>query len=76
MTICFWLLDETDDSFKNYFVWSLTMVMMAFCGAAAGITVGILNESPASAAIVMNCMIMLNVLGSGAIVNANISNWF
>jgi hypothetical protein len=70
------MYDFTDDSFKNYFVWSLTMVMVCFTGLAAGITVGILNEAPASAAIVMNAMIMLNVLGSGAIVNAQQSNWF
>ena len=45
------------------------MVMVCFTGLAAGITVGILNEAPASAAILMNAFIMLNVLGSGAIVN-------
>jgi len=75
-TISFWLYDFTDDSFKNYFVWSLSMVMVCFTGCSVGITVGILTEAPASAAIIMNALIMMNVLGSGAIVNANQSNWF
>lgn len=46
------------------------MVMVCFTGCSVGITVGILNEAPSSAAIIMNALIMLNVLGSGAIVNA------
>lgn len=75
-TMSWWLFDFTDDSFKNYFVWSLSMVMMCFTGCAAGITVGILNESPTSAAIIMNAMIMMNVLGSGGIVNPAQANWF
>lgn len=74
--ISFWLYDFTDDSFKNFFVWSLTMLMLCFTGCAVGITVGILNEDPSAAAIIMNAIIMFNVLGSGAIVNGQLSNWF
>lgn len=74
--IGFWLWDYTDDSFKNAFVWGLTMVFGAVSGSAVGIMTGIIIEDDIQASLVVFAWIMINCLGCGFIVNGNNHNWF
>lgn len=66
----------TDNSFKNYLVWCLTMLVGAVVAGAMAIILGTIFEDSIQAALIINAYIMLNILGIGSIVNPSNANWF
>ncbi len=52
------------------------MLMVAFCGMAVGMAVGILVDSPISASLLLNSVVLMVALGTGNIVSPQTANWF
>jgi hypothetical protein len=66
----------TDDSFKNYLVWCLTMLYQAVISGAGAIIIGAVFDDATQVAILVNAYCCLNILGIGVTVNPANANWW